>query len=100
MISIIRASPRGGRLKYDRREHGDLHFVRRLDPANKFIEVVQRKRVQDFRGEIHFAAMQIVFAQDQAERLHGKRITAAGVAQNMSPSAGSLDPVAAAPGNR
>ena len=44
--------------------------------------------------------MQIVFAQNQAERPHGKRITAAGVAQNMAPSAGSLDPVAAAAGYR
>src|SRR4030095_14512098 len=41
--------------------------------------------------------MQIVFAQDQAERLHGKRITAAGVAQNVAPSAGSLDAIASRP---
>src|SRR5205814_7669296 len=44
--------------------------------------------------------MQIVFAQNQAERLYGKRITAAGVAQNVAPSAGSLDPVATAAGYR
>jgi hypothetical protein len=56
--------------------------------------------MQDLRAEIHLGAMQIVFAQNQAERLHGKRITAAGVAQNVAPSAGSLDPVAAAPGYR
>ena len=100
MISIMRASPAGCRLKHDRSEHGDFHFVRRLHPANQFIKVVQRKRVQDLRGEIHFGAMQIVFAQNQAERLHGKKITAAGVAQNVAPSARSLDPVAAASGYR
>ena len=52
--------------------------------------------MKDLRGEIHFGAMQIVFAQNQAKRLHGKGITAAGVAQNVAPSAGSLNPVAAA----
>jgi len=41
---------------------------------------------------------QIVFAQNQAERLHGNGITAAGVAQDVAPSARSLNPVAAAAG--
>ena len=40
---------------------------------------------------MHFATMQIVFAQNQPQRLDGKRITAAGVAQNVSPAAGFLD---------
>jgi hypothetical protein len=56
--------------------------------------------MQDLRGEIHLGAMQIVFAQNQAERLDGKEIPAAGVTQNVAPSAGSLDPVAAAAGYR
>jgi hypothetical protein len=73
MISIITRIAGGARLKHDRSEHGDLHFVCRLRPANKFIKVVQRKRMQDLRGEIHFGAVQIVFAQNQAERLHGKK---------------------------
>src|SRR5438876_1801714 len=44
--------------------------------------------------------MQIVLAQDQAERLDGKKIAAASIAQNVPPSARSLDSVATAPGNR
>src|SRR5262245_36322675 len=39
--------------------------------------------------------MHIVFAENQAERLNGKKIAAAGVTQNMAPAASSLDPVAA-----
>jgi hypothetical protein len=42
--------------------------------------------------------MQIVFAQDHAKRLNGKRITAACIAQDVAPAAGSLDFVAAAAG--
>ena len=86
--------------KDHRRQHRDFHFVRRLHPANQFIEIVQRKRVQDFRTELHLAAMQIVFTQDQAERLNGKKITAPSVAQNMTPAAGSLDLIATAPSDR
>ena len=56
--------------------------------------------MQDLRSELHFGAVQIVFAQNQAERLDGKKITAAGVTQNVAPSAGSLDPVVAAAGYR
>ena len=44
--------------------------------------------------------MQIVFAQDQAKRLDGKKITAASIAQDVPPPACSLDPVATAPSHR
>ena len=83
-----------------RRQHRDLHFVRRLRPANEFVKIVQRKRVQDFRSELHLTAVQIVFAQDQAQRLDGKKITAAGIAQNVSPATGSLDSVASPASHR
>src|SRR5438094_4486606 len=56
--------------------------------------------MQDFRSELKFGAMQIVFAQNQAERLHTEKISAAGIAQNVAPSAGSLDVVAASPSHR
>src|SRR5438876_12377831 len=77
-------------------QHRDFHFICRLHPANQFIKIVQRKRMQDFGSELHLAVMQIVFAQEQAERLDGKKITAAGIAQDVPPPARSLDPVAAA----
>ena len=43
--------------------------------------------------------MEIVFAQDQAERADRDEITSARIAQNVSPTAGILDPVATTPGN-
>jgi hypothetical protein len=46
--------------------------------------------VQDFRGELHLAAAQIVFTQEEAQRLNGKEITAACVAEDVSPAAGIL----------
>ena len=85
----------GRRLEDHRSEHGDFHLVRCLHPANQFIEVVQRERMQDFRSEIHLGAMQIVFVQDQTESLDGKKIAATGISQDMSPSACSLNPFAA-----
>ena len=89
-----------GSFKNNWREHRDLHFVGGLRPANEFIEIVERKRAQDFRSELHFAMMQIVLAQDEAQRLNREKITAAGIAENVTPSAGILDFVAAAPGHR
>ena len=86
--------------KNDRCEHGDFHFVRRLRPANEFVKIVQRKCVQDFRSKLHLNTMQIVFTQDQAQRSNGKKITAARVAENMSPPARVLNPVATTPGYR
>ena len=59
--------------KNNRCEHRDLHFVCRLGPANDFIEIIQRKCVQDFRGELHLAAVQIVFTQEEAQRLNGRK---------------------------
>src|SRR4030095_5822781 len=83
--------------KHNRGQDCDLRFVRRLCPANELIKIVQRKRVQNFRGELHLLAMQVVFTQDQAQRLNDKKVSAAGVAENVSPTAGSLDPIAAPP---
>ena len=88
-----------GRFKNHRRQRGDFHFVRGLGPANELIEIVQGTRVQNFCGQLHFAAMEIVFAQDQAERADRDEITSARIAQNVSPTAGILDPVATTPGN-
>src|SRR6266487_5976941 len=83
-ITLIRG------FKHHRGEHRDVHFVRRLHPAHEFIQVVQGQRVQDFCGEADLTAVQIVFAQDQTKRLNGKKITAASVAQDVSPPAGSF----------
>jgi hypothetical protein len=44
--------------------------------------------------------MQIVFAQDQSERLNGERITAAGVTQDVPPASSSLDVVTAPSSHR
>jgi hypothetical protein len=46
-----------------------------------------------------FSAMQIVFAQDETERLHRKKIAPSRIAQNMSPTSSFLDPVATTAGN-
>src|SRR5207248_8378985 len=43
--------------------------------------------------------MQIVFAQNQPQSLKAEKITATGIAQNVSPAAGILDPLVAATGN-
>ena len=93
MISIHTRVAAGCGFKHHRSQHCNLHLVRRLRPANKFIKIVQRKRMQDFRSELHFTAVQIVFAQDQAQRLNGEKITAAGIAQNVSPPTRSLDSI-------
>ena len=89
-----------GSFKNNWREHRDLHFIGGLRPANEFIEIVERKRVQDFTSELHFAMMQIVLAQDEAQRLNREKITAASIAENVAPAAGFFDFVAAAPGHR
>src|SRR5437016_8846349 len=86
--------------KNNRREHRDLHFVCCLDPPNDFIKVIQRKCVQDFRGELHLATVQIVFTQEETQHLNAKTITAACVAEDASPAAGVLDSVAPPPCNR
>ena len=70
----------GGRFEDNRCEHGDLHFIRRLRPAHQFVEIVQRKSAQDVGGELDFAAVKIVFAQNQSQRLDAEEITAARVA--------------------
>src|SRR5689334_14832133 len=44
--------------------------------------------------------MQVVFAQNPAERLDTEKIAAACIAQNVTPSAGPLDVVAAPPSHR
>src|SRR6266540_3185628 len=80
--------------KHYRREHRDLVFVRRLCPANKLIKIVQRECLQNFRSELHLTAMQVVLAQDETQRFNGQKITATGVAQNVSPPTSSLDPFA------
>src|SRR5436305_1524237 len=44
--------------------------------------------------------MQIVFPQNQPERLKTEKITAAGIAQDVSPAAGIFDPLIPATGDR
>src|ERR1043166_2186663 len=56
--------------------------------------------MQEFGGELQVGAMQIVFAQNPAERLDTEKISAACIAQNVAPSSGSLDVVAAPPSHR
>ena len=89
-----------GCFKYNGREHGDLHFVGRLRPANELIAIVERERAQNARRELSFAAVQIVFAQNQTERLHGKKVAATSIAQDVSPTPGFLDSFVTATGDR
>ena len=81
-----------GRFKNDRSQARDVHLVRGLRPPDQFIAAIQRESPQNARGELRFAPVQIVFAQNETERLEGQKITAAGVAQNMAPSACLLSP--------
>jgi hypothetical protein len=92
------ATSRG--FKHNRSQHRDLHFVRRLRPTNELVKIVQRQRVQNFRSELHLAAMQVVRAQDETQRFNGQKIAAAGIAQNVSPPTGSLDSVASSASHR
>src|SRR5205823_3416361 len=48
----------------------------------------------------HLAAMQIVFPQNETQRLNNEKIAATRVSKNVSPTAGLLDPVAAPPRDR
>ena len=89
----------GSRFKHDRRQHRDFHFVGGLGPAHELIEIVQRQRAQNLRGKLDFATVQIVFAQNQAERLQAEKITATGVAQNVPPTTGIFDPFVPTTGN-
>src|SRR5204863_5874841 len=77
-----------GRFKNNRSERGDFHLVRVLRPAHEIVATVERERAENGGGKLAFAAMQIVFAQNESERLHGKKITAARVAEDMAPPAG------------
>src|SRR4029453_2995800 len=56
--------------------------------------------MQNFRTELHLTTVQIIFAQDQAQRFNGQKITAAGIAQDVSPPTGSLDSVASPASHR
>src|SRR4029453_6052974 len=56
--------------------------------------------MQNFRTELHLTTVQIIFAQDQAQRFNGQKIAAAGIAQNVSPPTGSLDSVASSASHR
>src|SRR5205085_9555347 len=84
-----------GRLKNNRSERSDFHLVRVLRPAHEIVTAIERERAENGGGKLAFAAMQIVFAQDETKRLHGKKITAACVTEDMAPSAGFLDVIAA-----
>ena len=44
------------RFKDNRGQHRELHFIGGLNPANQFIEIIQRKDSQNFRREIHLTA--------------------------------------------
>ena len=90
----------GRSFKYDRRKHCDFHLICRLRPADEFVEIVQGKCPQNFCGELHFAAMQIVFAQNETQRLNNEKIAAARVSKHVSPTAGLLDLIAASPSYR
>ena len=67
-------------LKNDRRQHGHFHFVGGLRPAHQFVQIIHRKRAQDFCCELDFAAVEIVFAQNQSQRLDAEKITTTRVA--------------------
>ncbi len=89
----------GSRFEDNWSQHRDFHFISGLRPANEFVQVVQGKGLQNFCRELHFAAMQIVFTQNEAQGLNREEISAAGIAQNMPPPSCVLDLVAATPGD-
>ena len=90
----------GSSFKHNRGQHRDLVFVRCLCPAHELVKIVQRKCVENLRSERHLTAMQVMLAQDQTQRFNGQKITAAGIAQNMSPPTGSFDSVASPASHR
>ena len=82
------------------RQPRDVHLVGGLRPPDQFIAAVQTEGAQDGGRELRLAPVQIVCAQNEAERLERKEISPAGIAQNVTPSTRLLDPVPAAPGDR
>ena len=52
----------------DGRQHCDFHFVGCLRPAHEFVEIIQRQSAQNTRGKLRFAAVHVVFAQNEAQR--------------------------------
>ena len=94
-----RIAARGG-FKYDRRQERNLHLICRLRPADEFVKIVQAKCAQNFCGELHFAAMQIVFAQNKTQRLNNEKIAAARVSKNVSPAARLFYLIATSPSDR
>src|SRR5207247_6216815 len=83
-----------------RRQSRDVHFVRGLGPADQFVAAVQTQRAQNRGGKLGLAPVQIVFAQNKAQRLEREEISAAGIAQNVPPPSGFLHPVSAAASDR
>src|SRR5438270_3631805 len=92
--------PTSSSFKNNRGQHRNLVFVRCLCPAHELVKIVQRKSVENLRSERHLTAMQVMLAQDQTQRFNGQKITAAGIAQNMSPPTGSFDSVASPASHR
>jgi hypothetical protein len=90
----------GGCFENGRCEHCDLHFVGRLRPPDEFVKIVQGKCAQNFRGEFDFAAAEVVFTQNETQRLDNEKIAASRVSKNVSPTSGFLDPIAASPSDR
>ena len=80
-------------------KQSDFHLVRGLGPAHQFVQIIQRKCVQHFGRELNFAAVQIVFAQNQSQRLNDQKIGAARITEDMSPSSRLLDLPVASAGN-
>ena len=83
----------------DGRQHCDFHFVGCLRPAHEFVEIIQRQSAQNTRGKLRFAAVHVVFAQNEAQRLDRNEITAAGVAEDMPPAARFFDVIATTTGD-
>ena len=83
----------------DRRQSRDVHFVRGLGPADQFVAAVQTQGAQNRGGKLGLAPVQIVFAQNETQRLEREEISAASIAQNVTPPSGFLDPVPATPGD-
>ena len=85
MIFMTLASPFRRCLENNRAQHRDFHLVGRLGPADEFVAAVQGERAQNLGRELGFATMQIVFAQDESQRLKRKEVAAAGIAQDVPP---------------
>src|SRR3954468_21704881 len=86
--------------KNNRRQQRNFHFICRLGPSDQLVEVVQRQGLQNPRSELDFVAVEIVLAQNEAERLNYQEVGAAGVTKDVPPATGLLNSTVAPASHR